>query len=78
MPALSTKRDLSSAIRDGVTGILVRAGDPRALRDCVTRLAVNASLRESLGRAARRAVERDFDANRCVERLVSVLERAYA
>ncbi len=45
---------LPDAIEDGVTGLLVPARDPQALRAALERLLGDASLRESLGAAGRR------------------------
>jgi colanic acid/amylovoran biosynthesis glycosyltransferase len=49
---------LEDAVEDGVTGILVPANDPTALREAVERLLGDGGLRKRLGAAARRAVER--------------------
>jgi glycosyltransferase involved in cell wall biosynthesis len=43
-------------VRDGETGLVVPAGDKRALARAIERLLADASLRESLGRGARDAV----------------------
>jgi glycosyltransferase involved in cell wall biosynthesis len=47
---------LKDAIDDGVTGLLVPAGDPVALREAVERALGDAVLRHRLGSAAREAV----------------------
>jgi glycosyltransferase involved in cell wall biosynthesis len=50
---------LLDAIEDGVTGVLVPARDPAALRAALDRLLSDGALRVGLGAAARaRAVER--------------------
>jgi glycosyltransferase involved in cell wall biosynthesis len=43
-------------VRDGETGLVVPAGDKRALAEAIERLLGDAALRESLGRSAREAV----------------------
>ncbi len=47
---------LVDVVEDGVTGLLVPPGDPRALRVAIERLLGDAPLRERLGRAARQRV----------------------
>ncbi len=44
---------LVDAVEDGVTGLLVPPGDPRALRDAIERLLSDSGLRARLGEAAR-------------------------
>jgi len=44
-------------IEDGVSGLLVARGNPRALREAITRLLGNPALRRKLGRAARAKVQ---------------------
>lgn len=48
--------DLGCAVRDGVTGLLVAAGDAPALADALERLLDDAELAERLGAAGRREV----------------------
>jgi glycosyltransferase involved in cell wall biosynthesis len=48
---------MPSLIEDGVSGLLVARGDPRALREAITRLLGNPALRRKLGRAARAKVQ---------------------
>jgi glycosyltransferase involved in cell wall biosynthesis len=69
---------ITSAVRDGETGIVVRAGDPAALASALSRMAAAPALRRRLGAAARAAVEREFDARSCAGTFVSVLREAYA
>jgi len=58
--------------------VLVPAGDVSALVEAIDRLARTPGLRATLGVAARRAVERDFDLRQCTRRLALVLREAYA
>jgi glycosyltransferase involved in cell wall biosynthesis len=69
---------LSSAVIDGETGLLVRAGDAAALRAALRELAREPERREALGRSARRLATERFDVNRCTARLHALLEAAYA
>jgi phosphatidyl-myo-inositol dimannoside synthase len=58
------------AVADGETGYVVDARDLRALRDALEALLGDASLRSSLGAAARRRAVERFSYERLVERLV--------
>ncbi len=64
---------------DGRTGLLAEAGDAGGLAAAVERLAVNAELRQIMGRTAREHVEKHFDLDRMVRRFealfASLLER---
>lgn len=51
---------VSEAIANGVTGLLVPAGNPQALASALGSLLESASLRQSMGDAAREAYERSF------------------
>ncbi len=62
--------------RDGVTGLLVPPGDHAALGRAMTRLLDDPDLRARLGHAAKQRVEREFSAERMVERTRQVYEEA--
>ncbi|MEE8110615.1 MAG: glycosyltransferase family 4 protein [bacterium] len=49
------------AVEDGVTGFVVDAEDPEALAEAVLRLLTDRALRERMGEAGRRRVEREYD-----------------
>jgi colanic acid/amylovoran biosynthesis glycosyltransferase len=51
---------LADAIEDGVTGLVVPAGDVAALRAALERLLADAELRERLGRAAREKAQATY------------------
>lgn len=51
---------LEDAVEDGVTGILVPAGDAVALNQALRRIVENPALRIQMGSAARDRVQRDF------------------
>lgn len=59
-------------IQDGVTGLLVRAGDPEALSGAMVRLAQDAALAGALARAARQRVLEQFTAERVAQRVDQV------
>jgi glycosyltransferase involved in cell wall biosynthesis len=62
LPVVSTTvAGIPELVEDGVTGLLVPPGDETALAAAILRLAGDPSLRESLGRNGRRAVEERFD-----------------
>ncbi|MDQ3816890.1 MAG: glycosyltransferase [Acidobacteriota bacterium] len=69
---------ISSAIVQGQTGILVPPGDEQAMASGLELLALKPDLREELGRNARSLVERDYEVERCTERLYQLLEKVYA
>ena len=69
---------IPTAVRNGDTGVIVPAGDRAALARALTRLAAHPPLRAALGVAARQSAERQFDVDRCTDRLASVLREAYA
>ena len=66
------------AVTHRQTGWLVGSGDAGALAGALRVLAAHADLRERLGRAGRARVTRDFAISLCTDRLLAVLEAAYA
>ena len=69
---------IAAAIRDGETGVLVPSGSSTALAEAITRLSASAGRRHALGARARRAVERDYDVQRCAGAFADLLGGAYA
>ena len=69
---------IASAIADSENGLLVPPGDPVALGDAIRRLSQSKTLREQLGRNARRRVERDYEVGQCSERFHRLLTSVYA
>jgi glycosyltransferase involved in cell wall biosynthesis len=61
------------AIADGVTGLLVEAGDSAALADAISRLLQDSALARRLGAAARKAIEDRYS----VEKMVRATEALY-
>lgn len=63
-----------SVVRDGVSGILVRPGDPESLAAAIDRLLRNPALRRSMGAAGRTATE-GFTLDRLVEDIRALYEQ---
>jgi glycosyltransferase involved in cell wall biosynthesis len=66
-------RGWADVIEDGVDGLLVPPGDPRALRAALTRVLEDESLRARLGRAARNAAVTRFSLPAYADRLEALL-----
>jgi len=62
-------------VEDGVTGCLVRPGDPVALSDALRRLADSPELRRHLGQAGRARAEAEFQPERTAARYVALYRR---
>ena len=62
-------------VEDGVTGFLVRSGDPTALADALQRLAADGDLRGRMGKAGRARVEREFSLRANAASLVGMFTR---
>jgi starch synthase len=74
LPAIGTRLNaVPEIISDGETGILVDRGDVAALRGALDRLIGSAELRESMGRAARRKMQREADPDAHRRRLVALI-----
>ena len=70
IPSISTNvNGIPEAIRDGETGILIEAGDSKALAYAIDRLATDADLRTRLSAAGREYVLKHFD-ERVVAKMV--------
>jgi glycosyltransferase involved in cell wall biosynthesis len=65
-------------VEDGVTGLLVPKGDPRALARAVTALLLDPHLAERLGKAAAQRVDELFDETRQVDALLAAYRAAGA
>jgi glycosyltransferase involved in cell wall biosynthesis len=60
-------------VEDGRTGLLVEPGNVRQIASALDALIGSAELRERMGRAARRKVEADADADAHRRRLVALI-----
>jgi glycosyltransferase involved in cell wall biosynthesis len=76
VPVITTDvRGCRQTVDDGSTGLLVPVRDPRALAAAMAKLVSDASLRASMGSAARDKARVEFDHQRCVDLTVSTYER---
>lgn len=64
--------------RNEITGLVVPPKDPRALADALARLLGDAALRERMGAAGKERVALEFNAQKMVEGVMQVYERALA
>lgn len=76
LPVISTRVNaIPEVIENGVSGILIDPGDPRAIAEAVLTLRGNPSLRERLSRGATQAFEERFELTRAMDRLRAVYEQ---
>ena len=73
-PVVNTRLDsgVPFVSRDGESGLTVPPADPAALAGALNRLLDDAALRESMGRAARARVEREFSQEAMVRRFLAL------
>ena len=69
---------ISEAIDDGVSGLLVPPGDVDALADALARIIEDASLRQSLSRAAVNSFSERFDVRNLSRRLTEIYHESIA
>jgi glycosyltransferase involved in cell wall biosynthesis len=69
-PAITAIPEL---VEDGVSGLLVRPGRADLLADALRRLARDPELRETMGRAGREKVVREFDIDSSARRVAAML-----
>jgi glycosyltransferase involved in cell wall biosynthesis len=68
--------EVPGVVQDGVTGVLVPAGDVEAIAAGIVALLQDSALRERFGAAARRLVEEEFSAERMTDDYLRVYEEA--
>lgn len=74
LPVVSTRLSgIPELVQDGETGFLVPPEDAAALADALQRLASDASLRQRMGEAGRKVVERDYDIRKNTASLAELL-----
>ena len=69
---------ITSAVKDGETGLLVESRDVASLTRAIAALAARPEWRAELGASGRRVVEQQYDLRRCAARFASLVESAYA
>jgi glycosyltransferase involved in cell wall biosynthesis len=69
---------ISTAVRHGVTGMLVPPGDARALADALVELIDDDARRGDMGQNGRLAVESEFELDACTTEFCNTLALAYA
>ncbi len=79
LPVVATSvAGIPEVVHDGTTGLLVPAGDARALGAALARVFSDAPFRDRLGRAARASVLPRFGVDRYVESITSLYDRLLA
>ena len=61
---------LPEVVRDGITGIVVPRDDSEALARALKRLVMDAALRLNMGRAGRALVQREYEWERCIDKML--------
>jgi glycosyltransferase involved in cell wall biosynthesis len=75
LPVVATRTGgLPEVVDDGVTGILVPAGDAEALADALIRLLRDPDLRRRMGQAGQERVRAEFTIDRVVSQTLAVYE----
>jgi glycosyltransferase involved in cell wall biosynthesis len=72
----SSAAGIPDVVVDGVNGLLVAEKDPRAIRDALSRLAHDPTLRRTLGENARRTVLEEFSWSKAVSEFLSCYAQA--
>jgi glycosyltransferase involved in cell wall biosynthesis len=77
LPVVATRvGGVSDIIKDGVQGLLVSSGDKEELESALERLLKDGELREKLGTAARKRVQKNFSKEARFARLRAIVEAA--
>jgi rhamnosyl/mannosyltransferase len=73
-PVVSTELGTGTSFvnQSGKTGLVIPAGDPRALADAVNYLMANPELRRSMGQAGHARVGQEFSSDKMLERLKNI------
>ncbi len=73
LPIVATRvGGILDTLEDGVTGLVVEAGDVEGLERAIAPLVADAGRRRQLGAEARRRVEQELSATRCLDRIVAL------
>ena len=63
---------LPEVVDDGITGLIVKRDSPELLSAALKKLVLNSDLRDRLGQAGRRKVEREYRWSTCVDQMIDV------
>jgi len=74
----TTAGGLPEVVEDGVTGILVPPGDPKALAEAIVCLLRDPDLRRRMGQAGRERVLAEFTVDQVIEQTLNVYEQVKA
>jgi len=74
IPVVTTPEGASDLVEDGVNGLVVPAGNPRALAEAVNRLLEDPVLAASMGEAGRSLAEEKYAWDKVVERVMAVYD----
>lgn len=69
---------LPEVVREGVTGLVVRRDDPKALASSLTDLVLNPDRRAAFGRMGRSHVLKQYEWEHCVDKMIDVYESVIA
>lgn len=73
LPVISTRvPDIPELIEDGRDGQLVNEKDPEAIADAIENLLRDNGKRSSLGKMARKRIEKEFDARKHIQRIAEI------
>lgn len=79
LPVVSTDAGgTPEVVADGETGVLVKPGDPRALADAMSRLAVDHAMRIRFGAAGRARAVAEFSEDRMLDRTAEIYREVLA
>jgi glycosyltransferase involved in cell wall biosynthesis len=72
---VSDLRGISESVQDGVTGLILKAGDAHALANAMGRLLDDRAWRDRLSRQARARIEEEFTIEKQLSALTAVVRR---
>lgn len=75
IPVIATRVGaIHEAVREGVEGFLIEPGNPEQLALAMMRIAGDLTLRQQMGKAARRRIERDFSLRAMAKRIRDIYD----
>jgi glycosyltransferase involved in cell wall biosynthesis len=67
---------IEALVDDGINGILVPPKDPEAIAEAIEKLFIDSDLREKMGEAGRKKIEKDFNVKNEVRKLEIIFKKA--